>query len=88
MDNPPITSWKLLDVGNSFVYKGNYCTVTKIKYNGFHYDIQNSSVKGYMTFKHYTTIPSYKAKQRKFGTNKKLMYICKNKTLTICLKLS
>ena len=64
MDNPKITSWNLMGIGDSFVYKGNYCTVTQILGFAFRYKIQNSTTTGYMTFKHYTTTPSYKSKNK------------------------
>ena len=66
MDNPKITSWNLMGVGDSFVYKGKYCTVTHILGHAFRYNIQNSITTGFMTFQHYTTIPSFKSKN-KFG---------------------
>jgi hypothetical protein len=66
MDNPRIFTWNKLGIGDSFVYKGNYCTVTRIFGRAFRYNIQNSTVTGYMTFKHYVTIPSFKSKN-KFG---------------------
>jgi hypothetical protein len=50
----------IIDVGNSFIYKGNYCTVTKKSARHFSYDIQSSKIKGYMFYTFYITIPSYK----------------------------
>jgi len=70
MDNPPIVTWNILSVGDSFVFKGDYCTVTKITNNGFHYNVQNSEIKCWMTFSFYKTTPSFKSRQRnKFNTN-------------------
>lgn len=62
---PKIYTWNQLNIGNSFIYKGNYCTVIKILDNSFVYKIQNSNVIGYMSFKHYTTTPSFKTKNKK-----------------------
>jgi hypothetical protein len=64
MDNPKICSWNIMDVGDSFVFKGDYCTVTKIKGYGFNYSIQNSTVNGYMDFNYYSTTPSFKGKNK------------------------
>jgi hypothetical protein len=63
--------WRIdLVVGSSFVYKGDYCTVTKMKKYHFQYEIQNSNVNGFMHYDHYITIPSFIAKQRFFPTKK------------------
>jgi hypothetical protein len=63
--------WRIdLMVGSTFVFKGDYCIVTKMRKKIFEYDIQNSPVKGYMSYSYYMTIPSFKAKQRNFNKNK------------------
>ena len=64
MDNPKICTWNQLDIGNSFIFKGNYCTVTKIYNNSFTYSIQNSKIVGYMSFKYYSTTPSFKSRNK------------------------
>lgn len=66
MNRPRIFTWNVLGVGDSFVYKGNYCTVTSVSGYAFRYEIQNSNTTGYMSFKHYSTTPSFKSKN-KFG---------------------
>ena len=59
------TDWRInLVEGSTFIYKGNYCTITKIRKYHFEYEIQNSDVKGYMDYDFYITIPSYQSKQR------------------------
>lgn len=53
-------------IGSSFIFKNRYCIVRRMyKYN-FEYEIQNSPVKGYMTYDYYMTTPSYIGRQRKF----------------------
>lgn len=52
----------IIDIDNSFVFKGNYCTVTRKNSYGFHYDIQGSNVKGFMTYIFYMTTPTYKSR--------------------------
>jgi hypothetical protein len=51
----------LLIVGQSFVFKGNYCTVTKLYKNSFKYDVQGDrrKINHYMTYDFYKTTPSY-----------------------------
>lgn len=72
MDNPKICTWNLLDVGNTFIFKGDYCIVTKIYYNRFVYKIQNSEVTGYMSFDYYSTTQSFKARfKNNFAKSKK-----------------
>ena len=52
----------MVDIGNSFIFKNNYCTVTRKNNYGFHYDIQGSDIKGFMTYKFYATTPTYKSR--------------------------
>ncbi len=52
----------IIDIGNSFIFKGGYCTVTKKNHKGFSYDIQGSDIKGFMTYKFYMTTPTYKSR--------------------------
>jgi hypothetical protein len=48
-----------LQVGSSFIFKGDYCVVNRMMYNGFGYDNQsNPAVKYYMTYEFYLTTPS------------------------------
>jgi len=53
-------------IGDSFIYKGRYCTVTRMRGDGLYYDIQNSEIgqpsDGFMTYDFYMQTPSYKAR--------------------------
>lgn len=63
MDNPPLLSGEpLLSAGNSFVFKGEYCTVQSTYPSGFWYEKQSGGT-AYMNWWFYRTIPSYKAKK-------------------------
>lgn len=54
-----------LTVGSSFIFQRNYCIVKKMKKYHFEYEIQNSTVRGFMTYDYYLTTPSFKGRQRK-----------------------
>lgn len=54
-----------IHVGMTFIFRGDYCTVIKKKYNHFQYSIQGSTVNGYMTYDFYKTTPSFKGRQPK-----------------------
>jgi hypothetical protein len=48
-----------LSIGDSFIYRGEYCTVTGFRYKHFIYTIQNKpKVMGYMDYEFYLTTPS------------------------------
>jgi len=71
----------IIDVGNSFIFNRNYCTVTRKNYKSFSYDIQGSDVKGFMTYDFYATTPTYKSRNsvrnsanHKFNINIELIY--------------
>jgi len=62
MDNPPLLSGEyLLSAGNSFVFKGEYCTVQSTYPNGFYYEKQSGGT-AFMNWWFYKKTPSYKAK--------------------------
>ena len=71
MDNPRIATWNIMGVGDSFIFKGKYCTLTHILGNAFKYKIQDSTTTGFMTFQYYATTPSFKHKNKfgRFKTN-------------------
>jgi hypothetical protein len=71
MDNPKIATWNIMGVGDSFIFKGKYCTLTHILGNAFKYKIQDSNTTGFMTFQYYATTPSFKSKNKfgRFKTN-------------------
>ena len=48
-----------LGIGDSFIYRGYYCTVTGFRYRHFVYKIQGRpKVIGYMDYEFYLTTPS------------------------------
>lgn len=63
MDNPIIIT-NPIDIGNSFIFKGDYCTVTRLSSNGngFWYLSQSLGKDCYMSFSFYSTTPSYRGK--------------------------
>jgi hypothetical protein len=60
MDDPPIVTWPYLQPGDNFIFKGNYCTVTRLHKKTFEYVIQgNEKVRCFMYYSFYLTTPSY-----------------------------
>lgn len=48
-----------LSIGDSFVYKGDYCRVIGMRHDFFIYSIQGKpNTKGFMTYQFYLTTPS------------------------------
>jgi hypothetical protein len=64
MDNPPVTTFPNVSIGDVFTYKGERCTVTHLSRNkkGFFYKEQSSNKSGFMFFWFYQTIPSQMAR--------------------------
>jgi len=53
-----------LGVGSSFIFKGDYCTVINMLYNGFGYRNQSQpTVESYMTYQYYLQTPSAAGRQ-------------------------
>ena len=53
----------LLDVGDTFVFKGDRCKVTKTSKKGFNYRVITDDLPdGYMTWSFYVTTPSFKGR--------------------------
>jgi len=53
-----------LQVGASFIFKGDYCVVTDMGYNGFGYFNQDKpNTECYMTYRFYLTTPSAAGRQ-------------------------
>lgn len=66
MDNPPLVTWPYLRLGDSFIYKGDYCTVKRMYSNSFEYVNQSREhIRYFMSFAHYMTTPSYFARFHK-----------------------
>lgn len=60
MDNPPIVTWTYLQPGDNFIYKGDYCTVTRLHNKAFEYVVQgNEKVRCFMHYSFYLTTPYY-----------------------------
>lgn len=77
--DPTILTIMLLSPGNTFMFKGEHCTVTKVSNSGFHY-VKQSGKRGFMNWWYYKTTQSYKAKtgimvglQRKIELKAKLI---------------
>lgn len=47
-----------LEVGSSFIFKGNYCIVSRMYTNSFEFIIQGTDVIGDMSYIFYLTTPS------------------------------
>lgn len=69
----------LLSVNQTFMFKGEHCTVTRTRDHGFNYKKQSGG-EGFMNWWFYKTIPSWKAKigisiglQRKLILRQKLI---------------
>ena len=57
-----------LDIGTSFTYAGDYCTVTEMLFYGFGYKNQSKpDVQCYMTYKFYLKTPSATGRQLNRG---------------------
>jgi hypothetical protein len=53
-----------LQIGSSFTYRGDYCTVINMLYYGFGYRNQSHpTVESYMTYQYYLTTPSAAGRQ-------------------------
>lgn len=69
MDNPPVIEFKYLKVGDTFTFKGDKVTVTRMTNNGFFYRPQekNPRIRGYfMTFDFFMKTPYFNGKYRKY----------------------
>ena len=60
---------QMIAIGDSFIYKGRYCMVVKMRGDGLYYDIQNPEIgkpsDGFMTYDFYIQTPSYRARFQK-----------------------
>jgi hypothetical protein len=52
-----------LDIGASFVFRGYYCTVTRMGFNHFNYVIQQNGRECMMHYDYYLTTPSAAGRQ-------------------------
>jgi hypothetical protein len=52
-----------LQVGSTFIFRGNYCTVTNMNYGHFTFIYQESQMIGYMDYDYYLTTPSAAGRQ-------------------------
>lgn len=65
MDNPPIVTMPNVNIGDTFTFRGDYCTIKRMAKNkrGFWYEIQATGKEAYMSFSFYAKTPSQKAKK-------------------------
>ena len=52
-----------LQVGSTFIYKGNYCEVTKMRFNYFVYKKQIDGLTFSMDYQYYLKTPSAKGRK-------------------------
>jgi len=52
-----------LEIGSTFIFRGHYCSVTKMSYNHFAYVIQENQRTCYMHYKFYLTTQSASGRQ-------------------------
>ena len=52
-----------LEIGSTFIFKGYYCIVTKLKFNWFEFIIQENNRVCHMSYKFYLTTPSAAGRQ-------------------------
>ena len=52
-----------LQIGSSFILRGNYCTVTRMFQNHFEYWVQDTEFTIAMSYKDYLTTPSAAGRQ-------------------------
>jgi hypothetical protein len=52
-----------LQIGSSFIYRGYYCTVSKMYQEGFRYLVQETGFNYYMKYEYYLTTPSAAGRQ-------------------------
>ena len=52
-----------LQIGSSFILRGNYCTVTRMFQNHFEYWVQETEFTIAMSYKDYLTTPSAAGRQ-------------------------
>jgi hypothetical protein len=65
MDNPPIETFPHLEIGDSFVFKGEYVKVHHISKSktGFWYMNPETLEQGFMSFQFYMSTPSAKGRR-------------------------
>lgn len=67
-NNSPYMDRCRLEVGSSFTYEGDYCTVTNMFHYGFGYRNQSHpTVESYMTYEYYLITPSAAGRQLNRG---------------------
>jgi hypothetical protein len=71
--NNPYKNRCQLEIGSTFIFRGDYCTVTRMKHNLFNYSIQGTNINGYMYYDFYLKTPS--------AAGRKLNYAMKKKTI-------
>jgi hypothetical protein len=54
----PIKTKCDLQIGKSFIFKGSYCVITKLKFHHFEYHNQETNKTEYMHYSYYLTTPS------------------------------
>jgi len=52
-----------LQIGSSFILRGNYCTVTRMFQNHFEYWLQETEYTNSISYKDYLTTPSAAGRQ-------------------------
>ena len=52
-----------LQVGSTFIFRGMYCTVSRMSYRHFEYVIQETQRTGHMNYDYYLTTPSAAGRQ-------------------------
>ena len=59
----PIKEMCRLQVGSTFIFRGNYCIVTRMWNQWFEFNIQGSITKCYMSYQNYLRTPSAAGRQ-------------------------
>ena len=78
--NNPYKNRCQLEIGSTFIFRGDYCTVTRMKRNFFNYSIQGTNINGYMYYDFYLKTPS--------AAGRKLNYTMKKKTIKQTTKIT
>ena len=54
----------LVKIGYPFIFRGEYCYITRLKPRGFEYGTMEKPTGNYMSFKYFQTIPHFRSKFR------------------------
>ena len=61
----------LIKEGYSFIFKGEYCCITRLKPWGLEYSTFEKPTRNYMSYKYFQTIPHFRSKFKPYNFRQK-----------------